>query len=44
MEDKTLSDIVTKVFNWGFDEYVDKVKFLVDKLTSLTTMLHDKVS
>lgn len=44
MEEKTLTDIVNKIYNWGFDEYVDKVKFLIPKLTDLTTILHKWVS
>lgn len=43
MEDVTLNDIVTKIFEWGFFDYIDKIKNLINKLTDLTTLVHKRV-
>jgi len=39
-----LTQIVTKILSWGFEEYVDKVKFQIQCLSLLIIHLHDAVS
>ena len=44
METQTLSDIVIKILEWGFSEYVDKIKFMIKGLKSLIIQVHSMVS
>ena len=37
MEESTLSDIVSKILEWGFSEYVDKIKFMIKFLKTVIT-------
>ncbi|KRX00189.1 P-loop containing nucleoside triphosphate hydrolase [Pseudocohnilembus persalinus] len=43
MQDETLFTIVKKVFEWGFEEYVDKIKFLISEITGFCIHVHKSV-
>ncbi len=43
MEEGTLGDIVQKILEWGFEEYVDKIKFLIKGVKDLIISVHNKV-
>jgi dynein heavy chain len=44
MQDLVLSEIITKILDWGFEDYVDKVKFTLKTLKQLIIQLHSKIS
>lgn len=44
MEEQTLSDIVSKILEWGYSDYVDKIKFMIKSLKTAITEVHSMVS
>lgn len=44
LEESTLLYMTTKIFEWGFEEHIDKVKMLTKMLTHLSLIIHKKVS
>mgnify|MGYP000921047633 FL=1 len=43
MSDDTLKQIVSKMLDWGFAKYVDKVKFAIKNLTEMCLKVHKQV-
>lgn len=44
MEDTTLSYMVEKILDWGFEAYIDKIKFLIKNFKTAILQVHKLIS
>jgi hypothetical protein len=43
MDEETLRTVVRKICEWGFNDYVDKVKFATRNIDSVSLAMYKKV-
>ena len=43
MEEDTLKTIVRKICEWGFNDYVDKVKFVTKNIDTISLSIYKKI-
>lgn len=44
MEDQILGYMVEKILDWGFDGYIDKIKFLIKNFKNSVIQVHKLIS
>jgi len=44
MEEESLKTIIRKICEWGFNDYVDKVKFVVKNIDSISLQIYKKIT
>lgn len=43
MEEETLKTIIRKICDWGFNDYVDKVKFATKNIDLISLAIYKKI-